>query len=738
MKLLDTYQLWEKRSLTKNSGAVHSIKKQHLIVLLLIGFLFYVVCAGAQVKISGTVRSGEEAPVKGANIFLQGTYDGCTSDSLGNFSFTTYEKGQQMLVVSFVGFKTKGIALDIGSSNISDLHISMEEALNELDEVVINAGTFEASDKKKAVLLKPIDIALTAGANGDVYGAFGTLPGSHKVGEEGQLFVRGGEAYETRTFMDGMLVNSPYTSQMPDMPARGRFSPLLFNGAVFSTGGYSAEYGQALSSIVALNTNALEAETKSSISLMTVGVQGSHAQRWENTSLAITGELIHTGLSNKIFEQNVEWINDPLVAGTTCMFRHKTSETGMIKSFASFSYDASSMFYEDFANSRSEELDLSNSNSYVNTTYNEMLNEKWMLSSGVALNLDREHMLLSGQSIETIRKNIHTKMGFRHFTTEKFSTKLGGDFMYSEYRQKLHLEEPFALGFSNRQFSSFVESELKVNSHLAFKTGLRFEYHSIRKEASVMPRISAAMKTGKSSQLSMAFGTFRQNPVDDYQKFVSELGQEKATHSILTWQYKKGTKTLRVETYYKNYSDLVKFEDEYSIEPGNYTNMGSGYSRGVDVFWRNQKPLGKSDYWISYSWNDSKRNYRDFPVKATPHYVSAHNLSVVYKHFITGIRTFVSGTCSFASGRPYYNPNNPEFMADRTKSYKDLSLGLTHLVYLFNKQTVLHLIVNNALGFENIFGYTYSNTPNDEGIYPASPVIPASKRMAVFLISVQL
>lgn len=709
----------------------------HLKTILLIAFQLLMVFAHSQVKISGLVKSNENHPISGANLFLQGTYDGCTSDSLGRFQFSTSESGTQILVASFVGFETQGLNLDIAIADISDLTIVMKETVNELDEVVINAGTFEASDKKKAVILKPIDIALTAGANGDIYGAFGTLPGSHRVGEEGRLFVRGGEAYETKTFMDGLLINTPFFSQMPDLPTRGRYSPLLFNGAVFSTGGYSAEYGQALSSIVALNTNALEPETKSSISIMTVGLQASHAKRWKNTSLALSGELIHTGLSNKIFKQNVEWLKDPVIAGSTFMFRHKTSETGMIKSFGSFSYNASGLLYEDFANSSLENLTLTNYNTYVNTTFNEMLSKKWMFTTGIALNMDNEEMLLTEQIIETIRKNAHTKFTFTHFSTKKISTKFGCDLMYSDYRQNIQTDDNYVLNFSNNQFSSFVESELKINSHLAFKAGLRAEYNSILNETNIMPRISAAVKTGKSSQLSMAFGTFRQNAEDDYQKFSSKLAQEKARHSILTWQYKKDSKTLRIEAYNKSYSDLVKFEDEYSFEAGNFNNSGSGYSRGVDVFWRDQKPMGKSDYWISYSWNDSKRDYRDFPIEATPHYVSAHNLSVVYKHFITPISTFISSTYSFASGRPYYNPNNTEFMADRTKTYNDISLGLTHILYLFNKQTVLHMIVNNVFGFENIYGYTYSNTPDAEGIYPASPVIAGTKRMAVFLISFQ-
>jgi len=227
--------------------------------VFLIFFQFIFLFAQAQIKISGTVVSKPEKPVSGVNLFLQGTYDGTTSDSLGQFEFRTDATGEQTLIASCIGFETKAISLTL-SSNISNLKIVMVEEINELNEVTINAGTFEASDKKKSVILKPLDIALTAGANGDIFGAFGTLPGSHRVGEDGRLFVRGGESYETKTFMDGMLINTPYFSKMPDLPTRGRFSPLLFNGSVFSTGGYSAEFGQALSSIVSLNTTALEPE----------------------------------------------------------------------------------------------------------------------------------------------------------------------------------------------------------------------------------------------------------------------------------------------------------------------------------------------------------------------------------------------------------------------------------------------------------------------------------------------
>ena len=72
------------------------------------------------------------------------------ADSLGNFSFSTDLAGEQTLIVSFVGYKTSAVQLNL-SGDIQDLKIILEEDISELNEVVINAGTFEASDKKKSV-----------------------------------------------------------------------------------------------------------------------------------------------------------------------------------------------------------------------------------------------------------------------------------------------------------------------------------------------------------------------------------------------------------------------------------------------------------------------------------------------------------------------------------------------------------------------------------------------------------
>lgn len=146
---------------------------------------------------------------------------------------------------------------------------------------MISAGSFESSDENKAVILKPLDI-LTTGADADIYSTLETLPGTQQIGETDGLFVRGGSASETKTLIDEMTVQNPFYGSVPDIPSRGRFSPMLFKGTVFSTGGYSAQYGQALSSVLVLKTQDLPDKTRSAINIMPLGLGGSHTQLWEN------------------------------------------------------------------------------------------------------------------------------------------------------------------------------------------------------------------------------------------------------------------------------------------------------------------------------------------------------------------------------------------------------------------------------------------------------------------------
>jgi hypothetical protein len=81
----------------------------------------------------------------------------------------------------------------------------------------------------------------------------------------------------------------------------------LFSGISFSTGGYSAEYGEALSSVLLLNTQDEPDQNKTDISLMTVGLGLSNTQKWKKSSLSINTAYIDLAPYQVAIPQNVDW-----------------------------------------------------------------------------------------------------------------------------------------------------------------------------------------------------------------------------------------------------------------------------------------------------------------------------------------------------------------------------------------------------------------------------------------------
>jgi hypothetical protein len=262
------------------------------------------------------------------------------------------------------------------------------------------------------------------------------------------------------------------------------------------------------------------------------------------------------------------------------------------------------------------------------------------------------------------------------------------------------------------------------------RIGARAEHNSLINQTSVDPRISLAYKTGSNGQFSFAYGKFRQSPKNDYLRLDPKRLSEKAEHFILNYQRIENNRTFRIETYYKLYTDLIKFDNT-----GSLTNNGNGYARGIELFWRDNGSFKSLDYWISYSYLDTQRDYLNFPGKAIPSFASKHNFSIVGKYFVQELKSQLGATFSISSGRPYNNPNEDKFNNGRTPSYQDLSFNWS---YLPKPYLIVYLSCTNVLGRNNVFGYEYSNTLNDNGVYNSRAIRQAAPRFLFIGIFITL
>jgi vitamin B12 transporter len=718
----------------------------------LILFLILASAASAQVTISGKLKDNKGRPLPGATVSIKDSYDGGLVDSLGNFKFTTTEKGEHLLVASNMGYRAFEEKIVLGTENITR-DISLKEEISELKAVTVISGSFAAGDTKRAAtVLNSIDVATVGGGNADITAAVKTLPGAQQVGEQEGLFVRGGAGYETKQFIDGTLVNNPYNTSVPDIASRGRFSPFLFKGTVFSTGGYSALYGEALSSALILESIDFPERSAANLSLSPIIVGAGFQQLADNkkSSWGVNYNYVNLIAYFNIVKQKPDYFKMPEFHSGDANFRFRTKRGGMVKYYTTFSKSTLGLRREDIDSSDLKDaFGLDNINWYNNLSWRENLGNGWKMNigSGYSTNTDKLSQELQDRdktqqyfpdrpwatgknfSIHNRQDLSQVKAVFEKRLFGISAIRFGSEYMYfynsSNYNNlQSFLKEHF--------YSVFAETDIYVTNDIAAKIGGRFERSSIIDKSNIAPRISLAYKVGEGAQVSAAYGIFFQKPENQQLIFTQNLDYTKATHYILTYQKSTNDRIFRAETYYKKYADLVKTVPVTSSY-GTYNNNGTGYAKGIEFFWRDKKSIKNFDYWISYSYLDTKRDYLNYTGLLRPSFATPHTASFVMKRFFLDMKTGFNFTYTFATGRPYYNfiytnTANKYSIADqgKTKQFHNLGFSMNYVPSAgkLNPKVfwVLVASVTNVLGYEPVYGYNYSwNGMNKQPITNTAP-----------------
>lgn len=686
----------------------------------------------AQVTIKGVVADSDLKTIVGANIFIAESYDGTSTDDHGRFEFTTFEKGSKILLVRFVGYKELSVPLNI-SDNTIELNVRLTEAISELKAVTINSGAFIAGDVSRRTVFRALDIATTAGATADIAGALNTLPGTQKVGESGRLFVRGGDGNETRTFIDGLVVLDAYGPAAPNTPSRGRFLPFMFKGTSFSTGGYSAEYGQALSSALILDSKDKAELQRTDIGILSVGADVGHTEVWDRGSAG--GKVQYTNLKpyTEVIRQETDWIDAPVSLEASAAFRQEVGIHGMFKLYGNFNRSNFALYQHDIDDhNKKSALDLTNSYQHLNGSYKNRINDNWSLRGGVSYTNSIYETVTDTSGIREASTGAHVKAVAEGSISDHIELKAGAEAVFTDYCERGLTQTDPLYSFEEIISSVFFETDIYVSNHFVIRMGGRGEHNNLSDKFSIDPRISLAYKLGAQGQASVAYGKFRQSVKNDMLKLNPELQSEQADHYIVNYQLVKDNKTFRIESFYKCYRNLVKFDNEDDQAPGNH---GKGDAKGFEIFWRDNASVDRLDYWISYSFLDTKRNYLDYPYQATPSFASRHNFSVVAKYFVKQIRSQLGLTYSFTSGRPYSDPNVGLFNGMRTPNYSDLSFNWS---YLPTPSVIVYLSCTNLLGRDNIFGYEYSTSRRQDGTFNGRPIRQTATRFLFLGIFITL
>jgi vitamin B12 transporter len=673
------------------------------ILLFLFSAIGVVALHAQSTLLSGRVfEKRSKDPLIGASVSVKGGFDGATTDTLGRFRFSTDESGAQVLLVTYVGYKPQEMPLNLDGKPQSSLSIGLEEEPASIGEVVISAGAFEASDEKKGVVLTPLDIVTVPGANGDITGALNTLPGTTVNGETGQLIVRGGAASETRVYIDGLAVRNFYTSALPDVPARSRFSPFQFKGTTFSSGGYSAEFGQALSAALSLNTPDMPTQGGFNIGISPIGLNGGYTRLKSRSAISFFASYNNLGPYMKVVKQKVNFFTPPESGAAGVEGRIKTGQLGIVKYGIQGTLNRVRIGYNPAPfETTAFSMGIINKNTRGFLSWRTPAGDRWTLYGGLQGELNKDDFTPNTFSAFT-NKNYAASGRFTATYTPgaRLRWKSGGEYNLA------HFSNSFVPRPIHHQIGAlFSELETYLGDRTVLRAGLRGERDFLLQRNNLAPRLSAAYKTGRASQISASWGIFYQAPEDTLLYYTTRLNFERAQHYILNYQTTRGGRIFRLEAFYKKYEQLVRSVPEFS-------NTGDGYAQGVELFFRDRTTFKWGDYWISYSYLDTRRLWRAYPQSAMPTFAATHNASFVYKYFFSKPQISANLSYTVQSGRPYFNPENPEFLADRTPVYHNLSLQAAKLTNIRGHFTIFVVSVTNVLGSKQVFNYRFTPVPN--------------------------
>lgn len=690
------------------------------------------ILGSAQITLTGKILDEKNQPLPGVNVFLKGTFDGASSDADGKFIFETSETGSQILAFSMLGFKPQEISLNLTGSELEIPALILKEEFNELNTVTISAGAMEASDEKKSVILRPLDIVTTPSAIGDIVGAFQTLPGTSTVGNDGRLFVRGGDASEVGIFIDGLRVGNAYGTTAGNVPTRTRFNPNLFKGTFFSTGGYSAEYGQALSSALALNTKDLAKRSQGDLSIMSVGGGYSHTLANEKHSLTVTGNIFDLKPYQALIKQDFDWERAPYGVDLELAAQQKTKKGGLWKVLARTETGGMKIWQpQPGISGRGVLVDIQNNYSYAQTNWKRAYENGWTVFTGYSFSHNKDFVNISGLDLERKNNLSHAKFTATYDFSERVSTKNGIDYFRNSFEETL-TEEGLGRSFDENLGNAFTEWDWYLSRRFVLRTGLRAGLSTLAKAEWIDPRASLAYKISDYGTLSLAAGRFHQLPEERFRVLQTQLQNTQSKHLILNYLLQKEGKTFRAESFYKSYQGLVTFEGNANF-PTRLQNEGDGFARGFDLFFRDRETLKNTDYWVTYSFVDSKRSYFQYETQVQPDFAPKHNLSIVVKHFVPKLKSQLGMSWSFNDGYTYTDPNLAGEMNAKTGSFQNLSLSWS---YLPRPNLIIHGAITNVTGHQNIFGYNFAQNPNENGQFESLPLGQGAPRflfLGIFL-----
>ncbi|MCU0467435.1 MAG: TonB-dependent receptor [Arcicella sp.] len=680
----------------------------------------------AQTIIKGKITDPKGNAIEGVSVGVSETFAGASTESDGSYSFHFNQKGTFKLYAKMVGLDAQNQIITVSdSTKIVEVSFKMKESNVLLNDVVVSTRKVDFLGKKALMELHPMELRAMGGTNADIANGFRNTPGVQTVNESTGLFVRGGTNDETKVYIDGINANNFFYTGSPEVSQRGRFNPELFSGNYFSTGGFSALFGQALSSVLMLETNTIANRSTISGNISSIGSSLEYNKVLKPEKLSVGATINYSNLSPYygIVKQNRNFNDGPEFADFIFHAKYKFKDGNILKILGTLGTNKTG--FGDARFNKNLQYNLKSDNAFASVAYAGAIG-KTFINVGVGASfmnnvssLDSLQWDGAARTWNGARKQngfqLNNRIVLRWLLDNSMDIYLGAEHTYNHNTNRSFLSDALkkSYEYSENYEAIFTESNFSITQKLSARAGVRAETSSLTEEIKVSPRLSVFYTFAPKNKLTLSFGQFYQQANSDYLWINKKLKFQQADHYIIGYQKETPTTIFRAEAYRKNYANLVQTLTDT-------TSTGKGYAQGFELFWKDNGRIKNIDYWVSYSFLDTKRQYLNYPREVQPTFAAAHTFVLVTNYFVPKVPLNIGFTYSYASGRPYYNPTKPAsgFLTDFTPAYHNTGMTIAYLSNFLKAKSVLAFTVSNLLGNEQVFSYRYASDNTREAITP--------------------
>jgi outer membrane receptor for ferrienterochelin and colicin len=712
--------------------------------------------------VHGFIRNksnGESLPF--VTVMIKGLKVGTTTNTEGFYVLSKLPEGIFVVHVSLIGYKTEQFEINTKESKTITHTVLLENESLEEKEVVVTGDRLELQNKTQTgyIMVKGAELnTIPSIGEADLFRALQVMPGIKAVSEMSSgLYIRGGSADQNLILLDGTVVYNP--SHL--FGFFSTFNSDAIKNVELSKGGYPAEYGGRLSSV--LNVTNIDGDRikfhgKGSISLISSRLTAEGPLG--NGSCFFSGRRTY-------FDQMVKLARRDTGANALPLYyfydangkinqdigeNDKISVVGYIgKDNLHYNVDRGTM-----------NLDMDWGNATVSSKWTHIFSptvfsnffatySNYIASTTVMLGSTK---YTQDNSI----KDLSLKGDINFYPTNDHLVKLG--FWWSQY--KIAYRERFGDELNNfltrpKQLAIYVQDEWKTSSLLAVQSGIRAEYQTLTRSTTIGPRLSARYFLSENISLKAATGMYYQYlnavPIDVVSGFspfdiwIPMNDKMKPSRSI---DFVLGLETepiehhsLSVEGYYKTYKNVL-----YWIgEPTQVTNVnelfyiGKGRAFGTELLF--QRRIGALTGSIGYTlaWT-----YRTFPElnkgnEFMPKFDRRHSLSIVgnydidEKWQISAVFTYSTGQ-SFTDGIARYSIHTDLGIIDnimpgslynyRLPPYHRLDVSITKKMTLFGLQGSWFVQIYNIYNHKNVWYRQFDIQKNPTKVTDLTllPIIP--------------